>query len=628
MFKNPQHLIIRWIAVVFSLYTLYFNIIGVIPGIVLRAGHLMFSSILIFYLWPISKKFPHKLGLVINSILIIGSLMQGFYIINKYSNLDSIQHSLGTPSSLDKIMAVIAIVVVLEMARRTSGWGIVGITMLFIFYAYFGFRLPGYWAHKTPSIGRLLSHLYLSLEGIYGFLLGVSATFVSLFILFSSFIQKSYAQKFLVDLSFYLTRRLRGGPAQAAIIGSAFMGSVNGSATANVVGTGSITIPLMKKIGFKPHIAAAIETAASTGGGIMPPMLGIAAFIMVEWLGIPYFNIVKISIVPAIIYFTSVIASVHFKSCKENIKVKDRFSNLGRIVKEGVHFTIPIFVIIYFLWEGYTPSLAAFSGIISLIVVSWFRKHSRMRVRDVLSALEIGARNIVTIASCMACIGIVVGCIDLTGIGLKFSNVLASMAGNNLLLAIIFVSFASLILGMGLPITAAYVTIVIFSSTALKNLGLPLIVSHMVIFWFSQISAITPPVCITSYVAAGIANANPTKTAINAWNFAKGLYIIPFLFVYTPLITGNFYEILRVGFFAILGMIAFSSCTEKYLLQKLNLIEIVLMGISALLLLFPNFIGNLIGFLLFTIIILRQYYLKIKNTKSNERQESSISLAE
>ncbi len=617
-YKDVKKYIIPGIAIIFSLWSLYVNIFGTVPGMVLRAWHLIFASILCFTLQPFSKSVSNekhaRLNSIISGILLIGSLAAGLHIIFKSQNLEAMQSSMGVPTLLDKIMAVVLILVVLEMARRTVGYGIMIITVLFIVYTYFGSYLPGIFGHRSPSLGRMLSHFYLSLEGVYGFTLGLSATYVFIFVLFASFVQNSYAGTFLINLAFALTRRLHGGPAQAAVVSSAFMGSLSGAATANVVGTGSITIPLMMKTGFKPHVAAAIEAAASTGGGVTPPMLGAAAFIIAEWLSIPYIAIVKISIVPAILYFTSVAAFIHFRSIKLGIKVEPTQSRTIQVMKDGIHFMVPVLVLVYFLAKSYTPSLAAFTGIVSLIAISYIRKHSRLGIKNILEALESGAKNIVPIAAAMACVGIIIGCIGMTGIGIKFSNMIISAAGTNLLLTLVFIMIAALILGMGLPITAAYITLAIFAGPALETGGLPILVGHMIIFWLSQTSAVTPPVCITSYAAAGIANADPMKTAFYGFRLAIGLFIMPVLFAYTPLISGSFFEILSTGFFVFLGIIALSSFAERYFFEKLTLIETVFMAATSSLLLYPNVITHVGGLLLFAGFIVIQR----KRTLTNE----------
>jgi len=602
--KDSKRYIIQVIAVIFSLWTLYFTMFGTIPGMVLRVSHLMFASVLCFTMVPVTKSFVTGRKFIINNILtgilIAGTLVAGLYIAIKSQNLVGIQDSLGVPTYIDKIMAVIMIIVVLEMARRTVGLGLTLVTIFFILYTFLGSYIPGNFGHRSPSIGRMLSTYYLSQSGILSFVLGLSASFVFLFVLFAAFIQNSYATEFLMDMAFGLTKRLRGGPAQAAVVSSAFMGSLSGAATANVVGTGSITIPLMKKTGFKPHVAAAIEAAASTGGGITPPMLGAAAFIIAEWLSIPYIEIVKISIVPAILYFASVGAFIHFRSIKLDIKIEPPSIKPLQIMKNGIHFVVPVIFVVYFLARNYTPSLAAFAGIVSLIAISFVRKHSRMTVKNILKALESGAKNIVPVAAAMACVGIIIGSIGITGIGIKFSNMIVSAAGTSLLLTLIYISLAALVLGMGLPITAAYITLAIFAGPALESMGLPILVAHMIIFWLSQTSAVTPPVCITSYAAAGIAKASPMKTAFYGFRLAVGLFAIPLFFAYTPLITGSAFEIMYTGFFILLGIIAFSSFAERYFLQKLNIIEMILMISTTGLLFYPNIITNLSGVILFT----------------------------
>jgi len=374
------------------------------------------------------------------------------------------------------------------------------------------------------------------------------------------------------------------------------MGSICGSATANVVGTGSFTIPLMKKIGYRPHEAASVETAASLGGIMTPPIMGSCAFLMAEWTGVSYIKIIAIAFLPAFLYYISVSSSVYIMACKLNLKEvpPEEIPSLKQVLKDS-YLLAPIVVIIVALMMGYSPMHAGIWAIVSCILVSYVRKHTWMTPKKILCALEMGARSAILVSAAMACAGIIMGAIGLSGIGLKFSSIILSASGGNVFFAIVLCAIASLFLGMELPVTASYVVLAIIAVPALLKLGIPLLASHMIILWFSQSAAVTPPVCCTAYAAAGVANANPFKTGLTAWRLAKGLYILPFLFAYTPLITGSTGEKLITTFFAIIGLICLTFALERYLFHKLSILESILFAITGFFFFFPGMTYHILG---------------------------------
>jgi len=366
------------------------------------------------------------------------------------------------------------------------------------------------------------------------------------------------------------------------------------------VATGSITIPLMKRSGFRPHVAGGVEAAASTGGQLMPPIMGAGAFIMAQWTGIPYLKIIAVAAIPALMYFLSVGFFVHIEALKMGIRPipKEELPSAWATLKEGVGFLIPVALLIFLLVRGFTPTFAASIGILSIIVVSWIRKDTRMGPKEILDALYLGARNSVSTASILICAGIVIGIVGITGVGVTFSGMVIELSGGHLFLAIVLVLLASLILGMGLPVTASYIFLAILAAPALQQLGISLLAAHMIIFWYSQDANVTPPVCLAAYSAAGIAGSKPMETGLAAWKLAKGLYIIPLLFAYSPLLfEGPLVEVIWAAVSGTLGLLAFTVAMEGYLLRPLRIWERGIWGAATLALLWPNHWSKVAGFM-------------------------------
>lgn len=508
-----------------------------------RNVHWMFMITLIFLIHPLSR--GRGWGLRLLDLFLIGlSLFSGMYILTNYTE---IVIRLGTPTSMDIVLGAITTLLVLEATRRAVGLPLVIVAALSLIYGYFGYVLPGIFGHRGYSITRIFSHLYLTTEGIFGLPLGVSATFIVLFIIFGAFLEKSRASKFFIDLAFTLTGRTMGGPAKTAIVSSGFIAMVSGSAVANVVTTGTITIPLMKRTGYRPFVAGAIEALASSGGQIMPPIMGAGAFIMSEVTGIPYIKIMVAAFLPAVLYYFSIYQVVHYEAFKTGIKPlgsEDRPSALSMLKREGYHL-IPIFLLIFVLIMGRTPNRACFFAIVSVVILSWIRRETRMGMREILEAMADGARGTIMVAAATACAGIVIGMITLTGLGLSFSSIIISLSYGHLLLALVFTMIASIILGMGIPTAAAYIIVAVLGAPALMRLGVPMIAAHLFVFYFAIISGITPPVALAAYAGAGIAKAPPMKTALYATLFGLYKFLLPYIFVYNTglLLLGNIKDI-------------------------------------------------------------------------------------
>jgi len=526
----------RWLTVYIigismSVFHIWVNTVGTMPGIHRNATHLGFVLVLIFLLYPETDKSPRDKFTILDIILAIMGAVAGIYILLFEEELHLERFSI--PIMRDYVFAVIALFLLLLATRRASGWFIPVLSLFFLLYAAFlGKFIPGAFHYKGVAIGRLLYRMYLTDEGIFGIVCRVSATYVFLFILFGAFLLKSGAGDFIIQLARALTGRSRGGPAKMAVIASGFMGSVSGSAVANTVATGSFTIPLMKKTGYKPHVAGAVEAAASTGGQLMPPIMGAGAFIMSQWTGIPYLKIIAVAAIPAAMYFLSVGFFVHIEALKMKLKPlpEEEIPKLREVLKKGAPFIVPIFLLIFLLVRGYTPTYAACWGMLAIVAMSWTKKETRMYPKDILDALYLGARNAVSTASILICAGIVVGVAAITAIAITFSGVIVSLSHGILFLAIFLVAFASLILGMGLPVTASYIMLAVLAAPALRELGVSLLAAHMIIFWYSQDANVTPPICLAAYSASGIAGSKPMQTGFEAWKLAKGLYIICLLY--------------------------------------------------------------------------------------------------
>ncbi|MBN1254804.1 MAG: TRAP transporter permease [Deltaproteobacteria bacterium] len=613
--SGKWHWVVYIIGISASLFHIWVNTVGVMPGIYRNAVHLGFIMTLAFLFYPAFKKKPQR-GFTFDIFLALLACMVAIYILLFEEELHLERGSV--PIVRDYIFAAIALIVLLIGTHRASGWIIPSLSMFFLVYALFlGKYIPGVFHHRGISLGRLLYRMYLTDEGIFGVVCTVSSTYVYLFILFGAFLLKSGAGDFIIKLAHSLTGRRVAGPAKIAVISSGFMGSVSGSAVANTVATGSFTIPMMKRMGYRPSFAAGVEAAASTGGQLMPPVMGAGAFIMSQWTGISYLHIIAVSAIPAVMYFLSVGFFVHIRALKRGIKPssEEDIPKIKEVLKRGAVFLVPVILLVVLLIRGFTPTYAVCVAILAIVVVSWLRKETRMGVKDILDALYIGAKNSVSTAAILICAGIVIGIVGITGVGVTFSGVVIDLSGGHLFWAIILVCLASLILGMGLPVTASYIFLAVLAAPALKDLGISLLAAHMIIFWYSQDANVTPPVCLAAYSAAGIAGSKPMETGFAAWRLAKGLYIIPLLFAYTPLLfEGPVYEVILTAISSTLGLFAFTVTTEGYMLRELHFWERGLIGLSTLGLLWPNMTYRILGFLILGSIYFAQKWAARRQT--------------
>jgi TRAP transporter 4TM/12TM fusion protein len=495
-------------------------------------GSIIIAAVLLFVDKKMAEKWEENPTL---SDILLALISAGviFYWIREFENLN---YRAGAETELDAMISIIGVLVSLEICRRVLGWSMTFIGIFMLCYAYFGPYFPEVIAHRGFGFERLSNALYLSTNGVFGVMANVLATYVILFIFFGAFLHKSGAGKFFIDLPMALAGKTVGGPAKVAVIASGLFGSVSGSAIANTVSTGAFTIPLMKRSGFKPHVAGAIEPSASIGGMFMPPIMGAGGFLMAELTETPYAYIMMIAVFPALLYFFSVFCMIHFEAKKHNIQgiTEENMDHWTVVLKREWYFSLPLVIITVLMIMGRSPGYSAFWATISCVAISWVRKETRMGPKEIWEAILTGARNTLIIGATLGVIGIIVGTISLTGIGLKFSDIIISLANGNLLLAMGLVAIASLILGMGVPVTAAYLITAVLAVPPLMEMGVVVIAAHMIVYWFSQDSNITPPVCVAAYAGAAIAGSDPWKTGWTAFKFAKLLYVVPLLFAFTP----------------------------------------------------------------------------------------------
>lgn len=600
--------IVAAIAIAFSIFQLYTAIFGVLDAQLQRGVHLGFGLALVFLLYPTCKSWSrHKLHPFDLLLAVLGAVAPA-YIIYEYQNLVL---RAGTVSDMDLAVGIIGIILVIEAARRVVGIPMVCVVLVFIAYAFAGPYMPGVLAHRGLTPAQLVSHLYFTTEGIFGIPLGVSSTFIFLFILFGAYLESTGLGKFFIDIANAIAGWASGGPAKVAVLSSGLMGTVSGSSVANVVGTGSLTIPMMKKLGYHKDFAGAVEAAASTGGQLMPPVMGAAAFLMAEFVGVPYIDIVKAAIIPALLYFAGVWLGVHFEAKRSNLKgiPRSELPKIGTLLRERGHLALPLVVIVYLLVSGYTPMRAALVAIILSILCSALRKSTRMKPIEIVEGLEKGARNVLGVLVACAAAGIIIGVVTKTGVGLKLASGLLELSGGMLLPTMFFTMITAIILGMGVPTTANYVITSTIAAPALVQMGVPVLAAHMFVFYFGIIADVTPPVALAAYAGAGISGGNALKTGVNASKLAIAAFIIPYIFVLSPVILmveGTPLDLISATVTALIGMVSLSSALIGFLADKCNLLERLLLVAGGLLMIQPGIVTDVIGIVIFVAILLLQ----------------------
>lgn len=573
--------IVSGLAIGMALFHLYTSGFGRFPALQQRSIHLAFALILTFFIYPFGKKGDNKGSLVITILFSIAALFAcgNITFVIQYV----LYERAGAATTIDIWLGFILIVLVMDMTRRIMGWALPIITLVFIAYGFFGsyIHLP-YISHSGMDIPRFISYEYLSTEGLFTVPLGVSATFIAIFVIFAAFLIDSGVGDFFMEAATAIAGDKTGGPAKVAVVASALMGSVSGSAVGNVVTTGSVTIPLMKRMGFPPLLAAGIEGTASTGGQIMPPLMGAAAFIIASIVGKSYLIICIAAFVPAVLSFVSVFVMVHFEAERYGIRglPKESLPKLWPILKKRGHLVLPIVVLVAMLVSGATAMKAGFYSIISVLIVSFFQKDTRMRIPKILKALENGARAILPIAAACACSGIVVGVLTLTGLGLKLSYLLVQLAHGSVPILLVLAMIAAIILGMGITTTAAYLLVAIILAPVLVKMGVSELAAHIFVFYYAVISTITPPVALAAYAAAGIAKTDPFKTALVGFRIGIAKFVVPFYVIYTPeimLLSGKPFKIAWAVIMAFLGIWALAGGACGYVFREIRVYERLLL---------------------------------------------------
>ena len=605
-FTGPFHLVTGFLTFLIPLSMFYWTVFGISDVMVQRAFYLMLTMVLCFLFFPFAKRSPGRRPSFADWILIAATIAGSLYIMVFYQDIIV---RLSALNRWDIFFGTIMILLGLEVGRRGLGNSLPGLGLFFILYAVLGPLFPGIFKHRGFGIEVIVTQIYGAMEGYYGMATAFMVKYVVMFIVFGAFLEKSGAGKFFIDLAFALTRRTVGGPAKAAVMGSCLMGSISGSGVANVMMVGTFTIPMMKKVGYKPHVAAAIEAAGSNGGQIMPPVMGSVAFIMAEFTGIPYAKIALASAIPAIMYYITVYAYVHLQARKTGITVAadETIPKVARTLKEGWIFVTPLLVLIAFIGLGYTPNMAGFAGIVTVVLASWFKKEKRMSLKDIYDAMVLGGRYTLTIGCIVPSIGIMLAIVGLTGLGLKLSFILTLVSGGQIFFAIFLVAIISLVLGTGLPAGPTYVITAIMCAPAMLQLGIPIFIAHMILIWYSIDSDVSPPIAVCAMAAAGIAQADPMKSMFTAWKYSKGLYILPFLFYYRPLLlNGPALDVVITIASCTLGLVVAACFLERYLFRKTKVFEQILLGVSAALLLWPPLLFNVAGVLALAIVVFMQ----------------------
>ena len=585
------------IAVIFVLYYVLGAGFGT-PGEEYHVGiYLLLTFMLIGIFYRFNRNSPSSRPSVVDIVLLGLTIVAIGYWIIEYKTL---ANRAGAYSRLDVVVGAVALVLSLEYSRRTVGWALTIIAGVAILYALLGRSMPTAIEHKGFTLQRIIEYGFFSQAGIFGIMANVMATYVILFIFFGAFLEKSGVGQFFIDLPMAIAGRSMGGPAKVAITASGFFGSVAGSAIANTVATGAFTIPLMKRTGFRPHVAGAVEATASVGGQFLPPVMGAGAFIMAERTELPYSHIALISVAPALLYFFAVWVMVHLEAKKWNIQglPKEDLPQLFPLLKRQWYCLVPLLTLVATLISGSTASKAAFFAILTTVVVSYFRPETRLTPRRLWGAMVLGARNSLAIGGAVGCIGIIIAVIDLTGLGRIFPDLVLSVAGNSSAIAILLLAVASLVLGMGIPVTAAYLITSELAVPILTSdqMGVSFVAAHLIIFWLSQDSNITPPVALGAYAGAAIARANPWQTGWACFKFAKLLYVMPLLFAYTHiLMDGTLIQNILSVVTAVVGTFIFSLVTMGYFVRKTRWLEWIALVIAAFLAFIYNFITFVIA---------------------------------
>ena len=626
--RQPTNRSVLWfmsaLAISYSLFHLFITY-HPLPELIQRAAHVSIGLGLIFLLYPARQRTSRSKVSLIDWGLVLLSFASFAYLFIEYQDIMTTRG--GIPNQLDVMFAILTVVLVIEAARRVMGWMLPILGLIFLAYPFISHFnwMPDRLLTRPYTISDIFGQMYLKTEGLYSSAIGASVTFIFLFILFGAFLAKSGMGKLFNDLAMALAGHKQGGPAKVAVISSGFMGSINGTAVANVVGTGSFTIPLMKKIGYHKNFAGAVEASASVGGQILPPVMGASAFIMAETTGVSYGTIALAALLPALLYYLGVLAQVHFRAGRDNLKgvPKADLPRVKEVLKERGHLLIPIVALVFFLFQSMPVSYAAVYTIILTVVVAGLRKSTRMGVKDVLDALADGAKQSLSVMAACAVVGIIIGVVSLTSLGSVMTSSIMSIGAGSLFLTLFFTMLASMILGMGLPSIPAYIITATMAAPALANFDIPVLVAHMFVFYFGLFANITPPVALAAFAGAGIAGGDPMRTGFQALRLSLAGFIVPFLFVYNPAMlmidtagaAVNAREfafpawttIVSITVTSVIGIIALGAAVEGYFKTALSWFWRIFLGVGALLMIIPESITDIIGIVMVAIAIILNY---------------------
>lgn len=609
------------IGIGISIFQLYTGAFGVFDAFKQRTIHVMALTALSFLIKPTFSKWSTRKNACIDLPLALLSIAIGVYIMLSYDRLSSREWYWGPLTEIDITVGVLIILLTLEAARRVVGPALPIVALFFVAYALYGGHLPYPFTIKSPTLLMFVDHMSMTTQAIFGIPTGVSATFVFLFILFGAFMEQTGAGKFIIDFSMALVGRATGGPAKVAVIASGLFGTVSGHSVANVYGTGTITIPLMKRMGFHRDYAGAVEAAASTGGQLMPPIMGAAAFIMAEMLGTEYLTVAIAATIPALLYYTALFFSCHVSAVRLGLKASDEeVPHMGQVLREGAHFFIPLLVLVVVLVMGFSAFRAAFIAIVTLIIVANLRKSSRMSLKQYFDALVDGAKQGTVIAVSCACAGIVVGVLDITGVGLKFVSIVTMLSMGYEFLALVLVMISCLVLGMGVPTAPAYIVVAMIAGPMLIQLGVVPLAAHMFVFYSAMLSAITPPVALAAYAGAAISGGSVMRTGVISSRLGFVTFVVPYLFVYNPALLwqGPLWFVLFSAVTAFIGVLSVVFAFEGFMFDKLKVYNrAILLGLG-LLLMHSNIMINIV-----CLVALVAMFLALRHQNRQQQQEAA-----
>jgi len=598
----------KWVSVACSIFVIYALATMTFQDLQLLSLFLAFSLAVGFIHYPLNPKRPGFLPfLVVDLVLAVLGFSFAIYIYFDYWDFI---FRVGDPTNWDIFFGVVSIVLIFELTRRVVGWALLIIAFAFLAYAFFGQHLPAPFSHRGYDLERIATTLFMSKNGLFGVPMRVTTYFIYLFLAFGAFFETCGGTAFFIDLASALFGKLRGGPAKVSVAVSGMMGTISGSAVANTVTTGSLTIPLMKRIGFEPHVAGAVEATASTGGQLMPPVMGAAAFIMAEYLGVAYIEVCKAAVIPAVLYFLAIYSVVHFYSLKIGIQglKASEIPSIKLVLREKWMFIVPLIVLIGILVLGYSPRIAVLSSLVAIVAMSFLRKESRMTPTKIINAMAKTGYNCVMVVGACATAGIVIGVVLLTGMGGKITSLVIALSAGSLFLALPIVMLASILFGMGLPTVVCYVLLAATVAPSLIDLGVTPIAAHLYIFYFGMLCMVTPPVSFAAYAGAAIANADPMKTGWTAWVFAFAGFLLPYMFVLNNslLLMGSVTSIIFSVLTGVIGVICLGSGIIGYLLRKTSPHERILLFAAAFLLINPGWLTDIAGFLCAVVAVVLQ----------------------